>query len=114
MAQYHKINQLRDYVYKLCGCDTHGGRAVVIAPHKCILYDIPQWDNAMSRCVNNRFPSVDIMVSHASNSLTGFQVQFVLAAGSVNDLYHFTTFAFVILACTSVLWWVFNITGIYS
>jgi hypothetical protein len=108
MSKFKNINHLRDYVLKLCGCDTHGGRAVVLEHDKCILYDVPQWNDAMSRCTKNRFPSVDITISHASNSLTGFQILFVLAAHESSYMYSFATFLFITIASIPMLWGLFN------
>jgi hypothetical protein len=98
-----QCKQLRDYVFEMCGCGMHGGRAVCIGLDKCILYDIPQWTDSMSRCVKNRFPSVDITVSYASSSLTGFQVLFVLASVEGSYLMSFAVFAIVVLACIPLL-----------
>jgi hypothetical protein len=86
----------------------HGGRAVVIAHDKCILYDIPKWSDGMSRCVKNRFPDVDITVSHSSNSLTGFQVMFVLAPNEGSYVSSFVTFSIFVLGLTPMLWLLFS------
>jgi hypothetical protein len=100
--------QLRDYVFQLCGCGMHGGRAVVVADDKCVMYDVPRWSEGMSRCVKNRFPNVDITVSHASNSLTGFQVMFVLAPNEGSYMSSFGIFALVVLGLTPMLWGLFS------
>jgi hypothetical protein len=103
-----RITELRNYVFKLCGCDTHGGRAKVLTHDQCVLYDVPQWNDRMSRCVSNRFPSVHITVSHASNSLTGFQILFVLPVEQSMYMYSFATFVFVTLASVPLLWGLFH------
>lgn len=108
MTGSRNITKLRDYVYHLCGCDMHGGRAVVVGDDKCILYDVPQWSDAMSRCVDHRFPSVGITVSHASNSLTGFQVLFLLAPTGGSYLCSFAGFTLVVAASLPMLWGLFN------
>lgn len=100
--------ELRDYVFQLCGCGTHGGRAVVVTNDKCVLYDVPKWSDGMSRCVKNRFPNVDITVSHASSSLTGFQILFVLTPNEGSYMSSFAIFVLVSLGLTPMLWGLFN------
>jgi hypothetical protein len=100
--------QLCDYVFSLCGSGARGGRAVVVSKDTCLLYDISQWTDGMTRCVKNRYPSVDVTVSHSCNSLTGFQIVFVLAPIDCNYVSSFATFAFVVLTSIPLLYTLFT------
>jgi hypothetical protein len=108
MSKRAVITELRNYVFKLCGCDTHGGRAKVLSHDQCVVYDVPKWNDAMSRCVSNHFPSVQITVSHESKSLTGFQILFVLPEEQSMYLYSFATFVVITLASIPLLWGLFH------
>lgn len=94
---------------KLCGCTLHGGRVVQLGDDVCVLYDVGKWSDAMSKCVVNRYPSVNITVSHSPNSLTGFQVLFVLGRERGGNLSSFLVFLVVSIGLVPILMTLFNI-----
>jgi hypothetical protein len=103
MSKNPRITLVRDYVYQLCACDTHGGRIVVLGNDACVVYDIPQWTDAMVRCVLNRFPETSFTVSYTANSLTGFQVLLTLAPDKSSYIQSSTTFIIILFSAIPIL-----------
>lgn len=62
---------------EICQCHKNGGRAVIShASNSVTLMDVPLWTDAMTRCMQNRYPFMDISVRQSRSSLSGFCLTF--------------------------------------
>lgn len=95
------IRSVSEYVNKMCGCDTHGGRVFIVSDTRCIISDIPLWTDEMSQCIKGRFPSAEVSIFQCNQSLTGFNIVVVLHPPAYANLVSAMLFLlFFIVLCT--------------
>jgi len=104
------IDQVARFVHSILKKTDTTARLVVTGDHKCLLYDLHQWTDAMSATVREKFPWAGTTVLTSHNSASGFIVVIVADADSYNHN-RIVFFLLWMLVAMSLLWLLLSSMG---